>query len=196
MFGFEKKAKWLPLSLILWYQVFKGLSVLGKKKKKVLKQLSALTSVWRKRWHLFPPEDTQKLYPTRIPYEESSIFSQVDVLQPDLSRFPAFRGARPHVVTLQPGQVRIPDENLPGYLWILSFIDSLERKQPLAHPWESSSLVCLGLSLLLQKRILMQQKSTTVCDTEAITIKRLSTKEVPFGAVMFAFIPLKPLTME
>lgn len=42
----------------------------------------------------------------------------------------------------------------------------------------------------------MQQKSTTVCDTEAITIKRLSTKEVPFGAVMFAFIPLKPLTME
>lgn len=42
----------------------------------------------------------------------------------------------------------------------------------------------------------MQQKSTAVCDTEAITIKRLSTKEVPFGAVMFAFIPLKPLTME
>ncbi|XP_028991592.1 HSPB1-associated protein 1 homolog isoform X1 [Betta splendens] len=59
----------------------------------------------RKRWHLFPPEDTANLYPTRIPYEESSVFSRVDVLRPELGRFPAFRRARPHVVTLQPGQV-------------------------------------------------------------------------------------------
>ncbi|CAJ1079137.1 HSPB1-associated protein 1 homolog [Xyrichtys novacula] len=58
----------------------------------------------RKRWYLFPPEDTAQLYPTRIPYEESSIFSQVDVLHPDLKRFPAFQEARAHVVTLQPGQ--------------------------------------------------------------------------------------------
>ncbi|XP_055360812.1 HSPB1-associated protein 1 homolog isoform X2 [Betta splendens] len=58
-----------------------------------------------KRWHLFPPEDTANLYPTRIPYEESSVFSRVDVLRPELGRFPAFRRARPHVVTLQPGQV-------------------------------------------------------------------------------------------
>lgn len=61
----------------------------------------------RKRWHLFPPEDAAKLYPARIPYEESSVFSQVDVLRPDLARFPAFAGARRHVVTLQPGQVRV-----------------------------------------------------------------------------------------
>ncbi|KAM4609104.1 HSPB1-associated protein 1 homolog isoform 2-T2 [Polymixia lowei] len=63
----------------------------------------------RKRWHLFPPEDTANLYPTRIPYEESSIFSQVDVLQPDLRRFPAFRRARAHTVTLLPGQ-EVDDE--------------------------------------------------------------------------------------
>lgn len=61
----------------------------------------------RKRWHLFPPEDTASLYPARIPYEESSVFSQVDVLHPDLARFPAFARAGPHVVTLQPGQVSI-----------------------------------------------------------------------------------------
>ncbi|CAB1347065.1 unnamed protein product [Coregonus sp. 'balchen'] len=30
-----------------------------------------------KRWHLFPPADTGCLYPSRIPYEESSVFSQV-----------------------------------------------------------------------------------------------------------------------
>lgn len=61
----------------------------------------------RKRWHLFPPEDTAHLYPTRIPYEESSVFSQVHVVRPDLSRFPLFRGSRAHEVTLEPGQVRM-----------------------------------------------------------------------------------------
>ncbi|XP_040296803.1 HSPB1-associated protein 1 isoform X2 [Bufo bufo] len=34
----------------------------------------------RKTWRLFPPEDTAYLYPTRIPYEESSVFSKVLVV--------------------------------------------------------------------------------------------------------------------
>ncbi|XP_023613123.1 HSPB1-associated protein 1 isoform X5 [Myotis lucifugus] len=58
----------------------------------------------RKRWHLFPPEDTPFLYPTRIPYEESSVFSKVNVVNPDVKRFPRFQEARRHVVTLSPGQ--------------------------------------------------------------------------------------------
>ncbi|KAF4020813.1 hypothetical protein G4228_012775 [Cervus hanglu yarkandensis] len=58
----------------------------------------------RKRWHLFPPEDTPFLYPTRIPYEESSVFSKINVVNPDLKRFPQFRKARRHMVTLSPGQ--------------------------------------------------------------------------------------------
>ncbi|XP_053519114.1 HSPB1-associated protein 1 isoform X2 [Artibeus jamaicensis] len=58
----------------------------------------------RKRWHLFPPEDTPFLYPTRIPYEESSVFSKINVVNPDLKRFPQFQKARRHVVTLSPGQ--------------------------------------------------------------------------------------------
>ncbi|KAG7251060.1 hypothetical protein CRUP_025739 [Coryphaenoides rupestris] len=66
-----------------------------------------LVMVWNgkpmlKCWHLFPPEDTSSMYPTRFPYEESSVFSRVDVLRPDLGRFPAFRAARPHRVTLRP----------------------------------------------------------------------------------------------
>ncbi|KAF3843612.1 hypothetical protein F7725_002461 [Dissostichus mawsoni] len=69
-----------------------------------------------KRWHLFPPEDTPHLYPTRIPFEESSVFSQLDVLHPDLRRFPGFHGARAHIVTLQPGQVLMsPDTG--GTTW-------------------------------------------------------------------------------
>ncbi|XP_034417459.1 HSPB1-associated protein 1 homolog [Cyclopterus lumpus] len=74
----------------------------------------------RKRWHLFPPEDTEKLYPTRIPYEESSVFSRVHVVHPDLKRFPAFNGARAHVVTLQPGQVLY----VPRHWW--HYVESLD----------------------------------------------------------------------
>uniref|UniRef100_A0A8D0F7N5 HSPB1 associated protein 1 n=1 Tax=Strix occidentalis caurina TaxID=311401 RepID=A0A8D0F7N5_STROC len=58
----------------------------------------------RKRWHLFPPGDTSFLYPTRIPYEESSVFSKVNVANPDLKHFPEFRNTTAHVVTLSPGQ--------------------------------------------------------------------------------------------
>ena len=44
----------------------------------------------RKKWTLFPPDEMPNLYPTRIPYEESSVFSQVNITNPDLSKFPAF----------------------------------------------------------------------------------------------------------
>lgn len=58
----------------------------------------------RKRWHLFPPEDTPFLYPTRIPYEENwkSVFSKINVVNPDLKRFPQFRKARRHMVSAEP----------------------------------------------------------------------------------------------
>lgn len=74
----------------------------------------------RKRWYLFPPEDTANLYPTRIPYEESSVFSQVNVLHPDLRRFPAFQRASAHVVTLQPGQVLY----VPRHWW--HYVESVD----------------------------------------------------------------------
>ncbi|XP_034740660.1 HSPB1-associated protein 1 homolog isoform X1 [Etheostoma cragini] len=83
----------------------------------------------RKRWHLFPPEDTVNLYPTRIPYEESSVFSQVDVLHPDLSRFPAFLGARAHIVTLQPGQVLY----VPRHWW--HYVESLDPITVSVNSW-------------------------------------------------------------
>ncbi|XP_046570365.1 HSPB1-associated protein 1 homolog isoform X2 [Haliotis rubra] len=59
----------------------------------------------RKRWHLFPPSSTEALYPTRLPYEESSVFSEVNVGQPDLGRHPRFKESQAVVVTLEPGQV-------------------------------------------------------------------------------------------
>ncbi|XP_008939945.1 PREDICTED: HSPB1-associated protein 1, partial [Merops nubicus] len=74
----------------------------------------------RKRWHLFPPGDTSFLYPTRIPYEESSIFSKVNVANPDLKRFPEFRNATAHVVTLSPGQVLL----VPRHWW--HYVESID----------------------------------------------------------------------
>ncbi|KAI9534442.1 hypothetical protein NQZ68_012675, partial [Dissostichus eleginoides] len=83
----------------------------------------------RKRWHLFPPEDTPYLYPTRIPFEESSVFSQLDVLHPDLRRFPGFHGARAHIVTLQPGQVLY----VPRHWW--HYVESLDPITVSVNSW-------------------------------------------------------------
>ncbi|XP_019378129.1 PREDICTED: HSPB1-associated protein 1 isoform X1 [Gavialis gangeticus] len=74
----------------------------------------------RKRWHLFPPSDACSLYPTRIPYEESSVFSKVSVVNPDLKRFPLFKKAKPHVVTLSPGQVLF----VPRHWW--HYVESID----------------------------------------------------------------------
>uniref|UniRef100_A0A3Q2PLN2 Hspb associated protein 1 n=1 Tax=Fundulus heteroclitus TaxID=8078 RepID=A0A3Q2PLN2_FUNHE len=83
----------------------------------------------RKRWHLFPPGDTAKLYPTRIPYEESSVFSQVDVLHPDRSKFPGFQGARAHAVTLEPGQVLY----VPRHWW--HYVESIDAITVSVNSW-------------------------------------------------------------
>ncbi|XP_030199567.1 HSPB1-associated protein 1 homolog isoform X2 [Gadus morhua] len=83
----------------------------------------------RKRWHLFPPEDTASMYPTRIPYEESSVFSRVDVVRPDPAKFPAFRTARPHRVTLQPGQVLY----VPRHWW--HYVESLDTVTVSVNTW-------------------------------------------------------------
>ncbi|XP_077176590.1 HSPB1-associated protein 1 isoform X2 [Paroedura picta] len=74
----------------------------------------------RKRWHLYPPEDSDFLYPTRIPYEESSVFSKVNVVNPDLKRFPQFEKAQSHVVTLNPGQVLF----VPRHWW--HYVESID----------------------------------------------------------------------
>ena len=55
----------------------------------------------RKKWMLFPPETGEEcMYPTRIPYEESSVFSSVNVTCPDLARFPNFANAKSYEVSL------------------------------------------------------------------------------------------------
>eukprot|EP00668_Euglena_longa_P046005 GGOE01061688.1.p1 GENE.GGOE01061688.1~~GGOE01061688.1.p1 ORF type:complete len:446 (-),score=58.72 GGOE01061688.1:36-1259(-) len=66
-----------------------------------------------KKWWLYPPSATPSLYPTRIPYEESSVYSQVFVPSPDLDKFPLFQAAECHFVVLQPGDVLY----IPKHWW-------------------------------------------------------------------------------
>ncbi|XP_071491094.1 uncharacterized protein [Diadema antillarum] len=74
----------------------------------------------RKRWRLFPPSQTELMYPTRLPYEESSIFSAINVTTPDLSRHPKFSRATPFVVDLCPGDVLF----VPNHWW--HYVESLD----------------------------------------------------------------------
>ncbi|XP_030310133.1 HSPB1-associated protein 1 isoform X2 [Calypte anna] len=83
----------------------------------------------RKRWHLFPPSDTSFLYPTRIPYEESSVFSKVNVANPDLKRFPQFKNTTAHVVTLSPGQVLL----VPRHWW--HYVESIDPITVSVNSW-------------------------------------------------------------
>ena len=68
----------------------------------------------KKRWVLFPPEDSGKLYPTRVPYEESSVFSSVNVVCPDLDAYPEFAEAttyevKVYVMVVQHGKLFTPN---------------------------------------------------------------------------------------
>ena len=60
-----------------------------------------VAQVWgRKTWTLFSPSDSPHLYPTRIPYEESSVFSKVNVVHPDLELHPHFTTATSYEVSV------------------------------------------------------------------------------------------------
>ena len=74
----------------------------------------------KKRWTLFPPDQGKHLYPTRIPYEESSVFSEVLVNDPDHKRFPLFRNAEKTELILNPGDVLF----VPHHWW--HFVETLE----------------------------------------------------------------------
>ena len=47
----------------------------------------------RKRWYLVSPTEHDRMYPTRIPYEESSVFSTVNLAHPDYTTHPNLKGA-------------------------------------------------------------------------------------------------------
>jgi len=67
----------------------------------------------KKRWILYPPEDTPLLEPSRIPYEESSVYSQINFQRWKETEVPDISGSHPHVVILYPGDVLF----VPRHWW-------------------------------------------------------------------------------
>lgn len=76
--------------------------------------------IGRKRWILFPKSQSQFLSPTRIPYEESSIYSEIGFPRPSLISHPKLCSSTPYVVTLEPGDVLF----VPKQWW--HFVENLD----------------------------------------------------------------------
>ena len=104
----------------------------------------------RKLWTLFPPQ--QDLYPTRIPYEESSIYSEVDFTNIDKRNFAKLIDTTPYVVTLHPGDVLF----VPKHWW--HFVESLDLSISV-NTW--LELPCDNQDQL--KEALVQQQIASVC---------------------------------
>lgn len=66
----------------------------------------------RKRWVLYPPEDTPFLQPSRIPYEESSVYSRIN-FEKWLNNVPVVAHTHPHIIELLPGDVLF----VPRHWW-------------------------------------------------------------------------------
>ncbi|XP_015591215.1 HSPB1-associated protein 1 isoform X2 [Cephus cinctus] len=76
----------------------------------------------RKQWFLFPPSCTNALQPTRIPYEESTVYSKFNFFCPTQKDEEAIVNVpeRPKCITLEPGQVLF----VPGGWW--HYVESLD----------------------------------------------------------------------
>jgi len=74
----------------------------------------------RKRWTMFPKQQGNFLYSTRVPYEESSIYSEVGFPSPNISIHPNLMQSTPYVVTLEPGDVLF----VPQHWW--HFVEHLD----------------------------------------------------------------------
>jgi HSPB1-associated protein 1 len=85
--------------------------------------------VGRKRWLLVSPDFSEGLYPTRLPYEESSVFSKVQIKDPDYSQHPRFKDVNVIEVVLQPGEVLY----VPSKWW--HFVETLDSFSVSINTW-------------------------------------------------------------
>lgn len=64
-----------------------------------------------KRWILFPPSDSPHMYETRLPLEESTVFSKVNFTLPNCEKHPLILKTTPYPVTLYPGDILFVPRN-------------------------------------------------------------------------------------
>ncbi|XP_069689050.1 HSPB1-associated protein 1 isoform X2 [Periplaneta americana] len=114
----------------------------------------------RKQWILFPPDKITNLLPTRIPYEESSIYSNLNFYSPDPDLANDLQEA--YVVTLNPGEVLF----VPHHWW--HFVQNLGTAVSINSWIPLENLVEDPVSKLVQQievcREICQQKSASIGD--------------------------------
>jgi len=96
--------------------------------------------IGRKTWTLFPPSDSSQLQPSRLPYEESSVYSLVNfenLKKNSESTLQDISLATPYIVTLQPGEVLF----VPRHWWHFVFNEefSISVNTWLPHPLDSKA---------------------------------------------------------
>ncbi|RWS15965.1 HSPB1-associated protein 1-like protein [Dinothrombium tinctorium] len=118
----------------------------------------------KKLWILFPEDDAKFLYPTRIPYEESSIFSSVNILNPNFIEHDQFKNSHPYIVLLEPGDLLL----VPHHWWHFVYcIDddngcciSVNLWQPIDRQYHS--ITCESMISLLTSALFSHFESESV----------------------------------
>nr|XP_053633092.1 HSPB1-associated protein 1-like isoform X1 [Cherax quadricarinatus] len=109
--------------------------------------------IGKKRWILFPKSQSQYLSPTRIPYEESSIYSKVGFPCPSVASHPKLNFSTPYVVTLEPGDVLFVPKQWWHFVEHINFAVSINTWLELPSDCEEQikeSLVMYQVSSLCQ----------------------------------------------
>ena len=118
----------------------------------------------KKLWVLFPPECNPQLYPTRIPYEESSVFSEVEIMAPNLQRFPLFTGVTPIVITLHPGQILY----VPRHWWhyVMCCDTSISINTWVDEPEDSESRLSEAITRVVVSSLITSLRTTVTDEIE------------------------------
>lgn len=121
-----------------------------------------------KKWVLVPPEESANMYPVRLPFEESSVWSAVDVLKPDLVSHPQFAIAQRRAlsVVLEPGDVLF----VPRHYWhfVRSLSVSVSVNQWVHIPQDSLSRLdeALARTVLSTHIVLAETSAAQDCTRE------------------------------
>jgi len=96
--------------------------------------------IGRKTWTLFPPSDSHLLQPSRLPYEESSVYSLVNFENLEKNSESTLHNlslSKAYIVTLQPGEVLF----VPRHWWHFVYNEefSISVNTWLPHPLDSKA---------------------------------------------------------
>ncbi|EGD73151.1 hypothetical protein PTSG_04863 [Salpingoeca rosetta] len=120
-----------------------------------------------KRWTMFPPGVARGMYPTRLPFEESTVRSSVDVEAPDASAHPDFVALAAHAaqwVELGPGDVLF----VPHGWWhhVRCTSTAISTNLWISHPADKRALLSEAMTQYVVACV-SEQQPTWFCPTQS-----------------------------